>query len=83
MSNTSIKVAFVLFALLATPAASFARGEGGRGGGAAGMPRCAWHPNWHGESVGQPEQQVGDALGSPAAATAHKRPGGPADCPKR
>jgi hypothetical protein len=37
MSNTSIKVAFVLFALLALPATSFARGGGGRGGGTAGM----------------------------------------------
>ena len=39
MSNTSVKVkvAIALFMVLATPAASFARGGGGRGGGAAGM----------------------------------------------
>jgi len=35
MSNTSIKVAIALFMVLATPAASFARGGGGRGGGSA------------------------------------------------
>jgi hypothetical protein len=34
MSNTSVKVAIALFMVLATPAASFARGGGG---GAAGM----------------------------------------------
>jgi hypothetical protein len=39
MPNTSVKVkvAMALFMVLATPAASFARGGGGRGGGAAGM----------------------------------------------
>lgn len=40
MSNTSIKAAFVIFVVLATPAASFARGGGGvggRGGGSAAM----------------------------------------------
>jgi hypothetical protein len=39
MSNTSVKVkvAIALFTVLATPAASFARGGGGLGGGAAGM----------------------------------------------
>ena len=39
MSNTSVKVkvAIALFMVLATPAASFARGGGGLGGGAAGM----------------------------------------------
>jgi hypothetical protein len=39
MSNTSVKVkvAVALFTVLATPAASFARGGGGLGGGAAGM----------------------------------------------
>jgi hypothetical protein len=39
MSNTSVKVkvAIALFMVLATPAASFARGGGGRGGGVAGM----------------------------------------------
>lgn len=41
MSNTSIKVAFALFVVLASPAASFARGAGlgaagGAGPGAAG-----------------------------------------------
>jgi hypothetical protein len=38
MSNTSIKVAFVIFVVLATPAASFAQGgegAGARGGGSA------------------------------------------------
>jgi hypothetical protein len=34
MSNTSVKVAIALFMVLATPAASFARGGGG---GSAGM----------------------------------------------
>ena len=39
MSNTSVKVkvAIALFMVLATPAASFARGGVGLGGGAAGM----------------------------------------------
>ena len=39
MSNTSVKakVAIALFLVLATPAASFARGGGGRGGGTVGM----------------------------------------------
>jgi hypothetical protein len=35
MSNTSVKVAIALFVVLATPAASFARGGGARGGGSA------------------------------------------------
>jgi hypothetical protein len=35
MSKTSVKVAIALFMVLATPAASFARG--GRGGGGAAM----------------------------------------------
>ncbi len=33
MSNTPVKVAIALFIILATPAASFARGGGGGGGG--------------------------------------------------
>ena len=38
MSNTSVKVAIALFMVLATPAASFARGGGGgRGGGSSAM----------------------------------------------
>jgi hypothetical protein len=39
MSNTPVKVAIALFIILATPAASFARGAGGggRGGGSAAM----------------------------------------------
>jgi hypothetical protein len=39
MSNTSVKakVAIALFLVLATPAASFARGGGGGGGGTVGM----------------------------------------------
>jgi hypothetical protein len=39
MSNTSVKakVAIALLLVLATPAASFARGGGGRGGGTVGM----------------------------------------------
>jgi hypothetical protein len=39
MSNTPVKVAIALFIILATPAASFARGGGGggRGGGSAAM----------------------------------------------
>ena len=36
MSNTSVKVAIALLMVMATPAASFARGGGG-GGGSAGM----------------------------------------------
>jgi hypothetical protein len=36
MSNTSVKVAFVLFALSALPAASFARGGGSAGMGHSG-----------------------------------------------
>ena len=36
MSNTSVKVAIALFMVLATPAASFARGGGGGGGGRGG-----------------------------------------------
>jgi hypothetical protein len=36
MSNTSVKVAFVFFALLALPAASFARGGGSVGMGHSG-----------------------------------------------
>lgn len=40
MSNTSIKVAFALFVVLASPAASFARGAGlGAAGG--GRPNAA------------------------------------------
>ena len=35
MSNTSVKVAIVLFMVLAIPAASFAQGRGARGGGSA------------------------------------------------
>jgi hypothetical protein len=35
MSNTSVKVAIALFMVLAIPAASFARGGGGRGAGSA------------------------------------------------
>ena len=35
MSNTPVKVAIALVMVLATPAASFARGGGGQGGGAA------------------------------------------------
>jgi hypothetical protein len=45
--------------------------------------RCAWRANWRGEYVGQPEQQVGTAHGSRAAAAAHKRPGDSAVYPKR
>ena len=37
MSNASVKVAIALFMVLATPAASFARGGGGRGGGSSAM----------------------------------------------
>jgi hypothetical protein len=39
MSNTSVKVkvAIALFMVLATPAASFARGGSGRGGGGVAM----------------------------------------------
>jgi hypothetical protein len=33
MSNTSVKVATALFVVLAMPGASFARGDGGQGGG--------------------------------------------------
>jgi hypothetical protein len=36
MSNASVKVAIALFMVLATPAASFARGGGGGGGGRGG-----------------------------------------------
>jgi hypothetical protein len=37
MSNTSVKVALVFLAVLASPTASFARGGGGGGGGSAAM----------------------------------------------
>jgi hypothetical protein len=37
MSNTSVKVAIALLMVLAMPAASFARGSGGRGGGSVAM----------------------------------------------
>jgi hypothetical protein len=33
MSNTSVKIAFAIFVILATPAASFARTAGGAGSG--------------------------------------------------
>jgi hypothetical protein len=46
MSNTSVKVAVALLMVLATPAASFARGGGGHGGGSAAMGHLgAGRPN--------------------------------------
>ncbi len=44
MSNTSVKVAIVLFMVLATPAASFARGGGAAGMGPSGGAGAA-RPN--------------------------------------
>ena len=41
MSNTSVKVAFVFFMVLALPAASFARGGGSAGGVGGARPNAA------------------------------------------
>jgi len=79
MSNTSVKVAIALSLVLATPAASFARGGGGRAeGGRNGREptkRCAWRANWRGGYAGQPERGRQRFQSSRAAAAAHKRPG--------
>jgi hypothetical protein len=45
MSNTSVKVAIALFMVLATPAASFAKGGGAAGMGHAGGLGGAARPN--------------------------------------
>jgi hypothetical protein len=44
MSNTSVKVAIALFMVLTLPAASFARGGGGHGGGHAGLAAIGGFP---------------------------------------
>ena len=62
MSNTSVKIAIALFMVLATPAASFARGGGGRGGGTTGMggsrPNAAL-----GAQIGAAQMQLTDPSG--------------------
>ena len=45
MSNTSVKVAIALSLVLATPAASFARGGGGGGQGGGGAAMGGSRPN--------------------------------------
>jgi len=81
MSNTSIKVAIELFMVLATPAASFARGGGGRGGGSAttglsggARPNAATGAQWHAGDVDRPERGRQRFQGSPDSAAAHNRP---------
>src|SRR4030081_3246529 len=79
MSNTSVKVAIALLMVMATPAASFARGGGGgsagmgQSGGVGGVRPNAGLIGPAQKSGDQPERD-GKRRSSPDSAAAHNRP---------